>query len=79
MLELQRELFYIVKETTATKIKEHLNRPRWPPEVAKRLDATGDDENPSRSNGSFHCSFESPVILLHTPLHPAASAFVSYG
>jgi hypothetical protein len=32
MLELQRELFYIVKETTATKIKEHLNRPRWPPE-----------------------------------------------
>ena len=44
MFELQRELFYIVKETAATKITEYLNRPRWPPEDSKRLDANGDDE-----------------------------------
>ena len=31
---------------------------------AKRRAQNGDDENPNRSNGSFHCSFESPMILL---------------
>ena len=61
---LLKKLLCVVIKTTATKMKRRAQQASVAPEVAKRLDATGDDENPNRPNGSFYCSFESPVILL---------------
>ena len=40
----QRELFYIAKKTTATKMKRRAQQASVAPEDARPMDANGDDE-----------------------------------